>query len=658
MSRRTLRLCEVLLGLLCADLVLLLVTGSRSLLPPWAGVAPGAVWWRAVLVGLAALARFRWLAPWPRRLESGALVLGLLLLPTLVHFHIGGGRINGDGLSYYVFVRSLNVDRDFDLTNEYTHFGMIERWDLAQLTRTGLRRSIYSIGPAIVWTPFFLLGEATARVAAGLGAEVDLSGYGPDHRNAVALGSLLYGYAGLCLVYGLLRRHFPERTALAAVLLLWGGSFIHWYMVWQPTYAHAASFGIAAYALWLWDRDRGRRDLWGYAYLGLVLGVGMSVRWQNGVLLLLPGLELLERLRATGRGLLRMAGRGALLAAGAFVGASTQMMAWKALYGEWLLADPPHGADFLRLDHPFVLETLFSSRHGLLSWTPVLWLGYLGFVPLLWRRPRLAWPLFPLLAVMTYVNMCSGDWWAGASYSNRRFGSVLPLLALGMATSFEGLRRLFSGRPQLALGMLAAPFVLWNVLLAEQARRALLPRDSVVSFSRITRVSTELLSGAVGFPTTWPASWLFAWQHGQPPSRYDRLVGKYLFYRQNNLGGHVAVDTEDPALLGDGWGRLETRDGGRGRAILGEALLFAPLDVPLDLDLRLRGLATARPGEVRVAVDGREVGRFWVGAGWSEPSLRIPAAFWREGLNRVVLESAEPGILVGWASFSRTAGTR
>ena len=67
-------------------------------------------------------------------------------------------------------------------------------------------------------------------------------------------------------------------------------------------------------------------------------------------------------------------------------GAFPQMAAWNGLYGEWVLPHPPHGADFLRLDRPFVLETLFSSRHGLLSWTPVLWLGFLG----LWPAPALA----------------------------------------------------------------------------------------------------------------------------------------------------------------------------------------------------------------------------------------------------------------------------
>jgi hypothetical protein len=88
---------------------------------------------------------------------------------------------------------------------------------------------------------------------------------------------------------------------------------------------------------------------------------------------LLPSLDLLVSCAARRRATLA---RGAALGLGTLLGASPQLLAWKALYGEYLLRYPPHGADFLRLDHPFLLETFFSSRHGLLAWTPALWLGY------------------------------------------------------------------------------------------------------------------------------------------------------------------------------------------------------------------------------------------------------------------------------------------
>ena len=169
---RAARILTAVIAVLAVDLLAILITGATS--PLLLGRAPTGAWGVAtratVLLGLL------WLRYGTRRRgrpapQLGVLVLVSLLLPTLVHFHVAGGRLNGDGLSYYAFVRSLNKDRDFDLTNEYTHYGMIGRGDLQVLTKTGLRRSIYSIGPAICWTPFFTLAEGVARIESWLGAD-------------------------------------------------------------------------------------------------------------------------------------------------------------------------------------------------------------------------------------------------------------------------------------------------------------------------------------------------------------------------------------------------------------------------------------------------------------------------------------------------------
>ena len=56
----------------------------------------------------------------------------------------------------------------------------------------------------------------------------------------------------------------------------------------------------------------------------------------------------------------------------------------------------------------------------------------------------------------------------------------------------------------------------------------------------------------------WPANWIFSLRHGLPADRYDLMVGKYLFFMQNNLGGVIDVGAEpglDEALLGRGLGR-------------------------------------------------------------------------------------------------------
>jgi hypothetical protein len=645
---RTLTALLVVLGL---DLLLILVTGSSSLLGLHVGGAGFVV--RLLLLAAVLVLRFYVLPPPGARLEGGRLVLLLLLLPTLAQFQYDGGRINGDGVMYYVYVRSLWKDFDLDLADEYAHYDLLRRSDLAVPTRTGLRRSIFSVGPAVVWTPFFFLGEVVARGQGLLGGEADLSGYGPAHRNAVALGSLLYGFAAVLLIHALLLRYFSAGIALGAALLSWWATFLHWYMVQQPTMSHAPSAFGSAFVVWLWERDRQAREPWGFFMLGLAMGLAMCLRWQNGVLLVLPGLELLARLRAEPQALARYVQCGALLGLGTLIGAVPQMAAWKALYGEWVLRYPPHGTDFLRFDHPFVLQTLFSSRHGLLSWTPVFWAAYLGFLPLLRRRPQLALPLLLPLLLMTYVNMCSGDWWAGGSYSNRRFDSLLPLLACGLAASLDGLTRTLRARPQLVLGLAALPFAAWNLLLVEQVRRGFVPRDDTVAFPRLVGNAARVFADAWGSPTTWPASWIFARQTGRSPAQYDLLVGRYLFYRQNNMGGHIALGTPgDDAMLGEGWGPSETVDGKTCRRLKGSGRLFAPLDVAEDLELRFRALAPGTPRVVAVWVNGREAGRIQAGASWDQAYLRVAEPFWHRELNEILLVGGE-GVLLDAVDFVR-----
>jgi hypothetical protein len=380
----------------------------------------------------------------------------------------------------------------------------------------------------------------------------------------------------------------------------------------------------------------------------------MCVRWQNGVLLLLPGLELLERLQLRPTPPVRLAANVLGLGAGVAIGAFPQLAAWKALYGEWLLRYPPHGAGFVRLDHPFLLETFFSSRHGLLSWTPVLWLGYLGLAVALGRRWATAAPLALCAAVMTYVNTCAGDWWAGASFSNRRFDSVLPLLALGIAASLELARNASARFPSVAVAALVLPGVACNiceVALLHSGREA---REVTTSFAERTERCARAVADAVGSPPTWPASWVFALRHHVAPSQYDRVSGRYLFYRQNNMGGRIDVGVPaGDAMLAEGWGPARVEEGVSLRTVARRARLFAPLDVPETLVVRVRGRAVGTQTTLTLRVNGVVAGEASIGGAWSAPELRVPESYWKREANEVVVETNPSSVAVDSLEFVR-----
>jgi hypothetical protein len=564
----------------------------------------------------------------------GRLLALLLAVPALLaQLALGVPRLDADAVEYYSQLRSLYFDHDIDLANEFDHFGILSRYDKVRPTATGHRRTIFSVGPALLWLPFYAAGDALAR----LRGRVE-EGYSPDHIRAVCLGSLFYGVLGLLLLRRVLRDVAGGVAAGWSLLLLLYGTFLWWYLVYEPVMSHAGSFFLAALVLRVfWDAGEELRPARGAA-LGALIGVAASVRWQNGLLLLLPAARLLPRLRRRPAPTLVVGG----LALAAFaIGALPQLLAWKAVFGSYLLTDPPHGRDFLRLGHPFLLQTLFSSRHGLLFWTPLLWAGFLGYVPFFRRDPRTALTLALPLALMTWVNACSGDWWAGGSFSNRRFDSVLPFLGLGLALALRGFLGAAARRPRAVLLAGSGLLVVWNLLFMQQYRDNRIPRDGNVAFPRVVENNADILSSLAGSPSAWPANWLFALRHGLPAQKYDQMVGKYLFYRQNNLGGVIDLgdDRADPALLAEGFSPRMACEAAVCREARGRARLFAPLDGPEDLDVTLRA---AGSGNLDVAVNGQGVARLPLAAALADFRFRVPALLWRRELNEIAL-GVSPG---------------
>jgi hypothetical protein len=594
-----------------------------------------------------------------------ALLLALALgLPALVlQLARPVPRLGADAVEYYAHLRSLYFDRDVDFANEFEHFGILERYDKIRPTPTGHRRTIFSIGPALLWLPFYAAGDALARLRGDV-----QDGYSPAHIRATCLGSLVYGVAGLLLVYTLVARLVPRAAALWSVVLAMYATFLWWYVVYEPVMSHAGSFFVAALVLRVWWDGRERLTWRRALSLGVLIGFGATVRWQNGVLLLLPlgslVCEWLDRARLAAGArpqafawpLPALVARGLGILAAFALGALPQMLAWKAIFGAYLLADPPHGRDFLRLDHPWLLETFFSSRHGLFYWTPVFWAAYVGLVAFARRERRTGLALVAPVAVMTYVNACSGDWWAGGSYSNRRFDSLLPLLAAGLAVALAALRRFAARRPAAVVLAGGLALTLWSALFMQQYRRNLIPRDDTVEFARVAGNSAAVLADLVGTPLAWPANWIFAWRHDLPASRYDAMVGKYLFYRQNNLGGVIDLGDEraDPALLDDAWSSLRAcGPGAVCRAVRGSARLFAPLDVPETLDVSVVARGT---GTLALAVNGAPAGAFPLAPDLQELRVRVPAERWRRELNELRFDVAPgDGASVDKVVFTRVA---
>jgi hypothetical protein len=288
------------------------------------------------------------------------------------------------------------------------------------------------------------------------------------------------------------------------------------------------------------------------------------------------------------------------------------------------------------------IDTLFSSWHGFLSWTPVAYLAVIGTFAYLRREWRWAAAALAILFLTAWVNGSTQDWAGGWSFGGRRFTSSLVMLAPGLAIVVEFVLR----RPLVALAPLVAAALWWNHLLMVQYTAGMLPKDEPVAFGRIVRQQAELHTRSpYWYPFAFPANVWFAWREGVPIDKYDVLSPV-----TPGPSFSLTFDRRAEAFLLSGWDVPGGDDWGPSWWIGGSpATMAIPLaleDGDVTIRVRTRTRFEEPPVKALMALDvnGREVGRFTAGLPDATTSeFVIPAAeartLFRRGFNQVAFRS-------------------
>jgi hypothetical protein len=585
----------------------------------------GAPRWPLALV-LAAASAVAVAAAWRRRpsgwLDGPRLVLvllGLWLLPSVY------GVLGGDGIQYYILLRSPLLDLDLDFDNDFAGLGAPP-----VVSVQGEATSRMPIGTALVWSPAFLAVHLVAKAGEWLGWAGPADGFGPAYAAAVATATYAFVLAALLLLEAALRARYGRALGLLAVAAIWLATPLGFYSTAAATMSHGASAGAAILFVLAWLRARETEAVRPWAWAGLAGGLMLAIRPQDGVLLVLPLLDMLGRGRR---------GRAALaFLAGPLAFAALQLAVWLRLYG-LDFAGVVSGQSYVGRTPLFPLELMFSARHGLFTWTPLYLAAPLGWLTLARRDPRLA-ALFGLgftLAVL--VNSAMQDWWGSESFGQRRLLGVTPLFAFGLAEALAFLRR----RPLVMLGGATAALVLWNSQLAVLYNsRLLAPRTEALSLDRMGQGQVELLYRR-----------LARWEGRLPPRvfflLYENLRGVWLDEGPRALGatldlGRQADGSLEPgdlhALLVDGWYGADREGETSFRRCRGRrALLRVPIRTPgpFEVTLRLRSEMGVAPVRVALEVNGQRVGEETLAAGWTEHDFAVPERLLRPGFNDLVL---------------------
>jgi hypothetical protein len=418
------------------------------------------------------------------------IILLLLLLGSVL---ILQPSIHGnDGVQNYAYLHSLLFDHDLDFTNEYEHYiSKSAQWfdfkkiDLNRDPVTGLPVNLYGVGSSLMWAPWILSFHLAGIITGSLtGAHYNPNGYGRLYESAISLASWFYAAAGLWLCFRILianSRESSERwNGLFAVLAIWLASPLFFYMFLHPSMSHAISFFLSTLLFWLYLRANRPLHWMG---LGAVAALLIMTRYQDAILLsLIASGELLGLRKSFTSGAVRARLRNYLLflvtLAICFV---PQLVAWKILQGSAFSG--PRGyiqQGELRPWYPqHFLQVLFSSRHGLFYWHPLLLAGFTGLL-MGGREQKLKLVCLIAFCSELWVISCWSIWWGGASFGHRMFISALPFLATGFY--FIG-----GKTPKIISIPLLLFFIFWNFGYVLQYGTGMIPRQENVSLQTLVR---------------------------------------------------------------------------------------------------------------------------------------------------------------------------
>jgi hypothetical protein len=440
--------------------------------------------------------------PSSRKSECLLLLLFLLTLPFLNPW------VRGDGVGYYAFARAPLIQHNLDFAKDYQYANESFRGPRLDesgqpktefRTPTGHLENHFTVGPAILWSPFLLLTHAGVLLAHVLGSTVAADGFSAPYRITMALATAIYGFLGLLLAFRIARQYVPEWWALLATITIWWASSLPVYMYFNPSWSHAHSSFAVALFLWYWHETRLARSFSQWLILALIAGLMLNVYYANVMVLAVlvveaarqylavfrrgarGGTEPAESLRFTDLFL-----RHIFFAAVMFFCMLPIFLTRLAIYGNAFESGYIPLRDWLWRS-PVLFDVLFASNHGLLVWTPILLFAIAGLFIFCWREPRLGVPLLAAFLAFYLFIACYPDWAGISSFGNRFFVSLTALFILGLSVFLDRLAQLFrSPRAALACasGFLAV-FVLWNVGFMFQWGSHLIPARGPISFSEV-----------------------------------------------------------------------------------------------------------------------------------------------------------------------------
>ncbi len=399
-----------------------------------------------------------------------------------------GGALGGsDAQAYYAPLRSLVIDGDLDFENEFGELNYHGHGRDALLAwprspQTGLIFNRFPLGYALMFLPFFLVAHGLSAILGGLGIGMfDANGYSALYQLAIVFNAWFWASCAYYAHRLVMRRYFSPVIGdwvTFVVFLSFQGIFASVTFWMNPQIQSLFVFCLLVLTMGRLDDGDTRWVMWGS--LGILTGWLALLRTELGLVAFYTFMMFLvifwrewARYSESAGPLDKSAKKrrffGATISAtaapaGFILVFMIQVVYWRLLWGEWFVVkiNSEDVDSYFQWGSPELVNVLFSTRHGLFYWSPILFFGFIGFVGITFsgRSDSTLRLGFVQLLVLYYLYASWSVWWMGYSYGARQFIILTPFFSIGLCLIVE-----YFWYYRKVLFVVASGFIFWNLTL-------------------------------------------------------------------------------------------------------------------------------------------------------------------------------------------------
>ena len=285
----------------------------------------------------------------------------------------------------------------------------------------------YSMGLAILYSPFFFLGHITALIS-GFPAD----GFSLPYQVSIAFGSIVYAVAGIWILRKILNRFFSDGiVAITMVMIVIGTNYFE-LTAFDGAMAHNVLFTLFGLILWLTIRWH-EEPKWEYAiFLGIAIGMSILARPTSAVIVLVPLLwGAFDRETWITKWTLIRNHYFQIIVMIVFlcIPPFFQMIYWKIHAGSFFYYSYESN-EKLNLIGPYLWQVLFSYKKGWLVYTPLMTFPIIGLYFLAEKNKNIFYSVFLFFLFNLGIVASWPTWWYGGSLGQRALMESYVILAL------------------------------------------------------------------------------------------------------------------------------------------------------------------------------------------------------------------------------------